>query len=109
MATPSGSRDGIPTALVTMSPRALADAVIDGLPTGTFDFTIASEEVERGKPHPEPYLRAAAALDVDPMRCLALEDSRPGIASALAAGCDVRSVGPLAGTIAGAPALVNVT
>ncbi|WP_153503757.1 HAD family hydrolase [Cumulibacter manganitolerans] len=99
----------VPAALVTMSPRALADAVLAGLPAEAFAFTIAAEEVEHGKPHPEPYLRAAAALGVDPAQCLALEDSRPGIASALAAGCTVRSVGPLAGTIPGAPPMANVT
>lgn len=96
---------GLPTAMVTMSPRALADAVLAALPAGSFDLTLAAEDVDRGKPDPEPYLRAAAALGVDPQRCLAIEDSRPGITSAIAAGCVVRSVGPLAGTIDGAPAL----
>lgn len=96
---------GLPTAMVTMSPRALADAVLAALPAGSFDVTLAAEDVERGKPDPDPYLQAAAALGVDPARCLAIEDSRPGIASAIAAGCVVRSVGPLAGTIDGAPAL----
>lgn len=99
--------DGVPTALVTMSPRSLADAVIAALPAGSFDVTFAAEDVERGKPDPEPYLRAASALGVDPTRCLAIEDSRPGIASAIAAGCTVRSVGPLSGLIDGAPALLQ--
>lgn len=98
-------QSAIPTALVTMSPRALADVVLEVLSHDSFDVTLAGEEVTRGKPDPEPYLRAASELGVDPARCLAIEDSRPGIASALAAGCTVRSVGPLAGTIDGAPAL----
>jgi HAD superfamily hydrolase (TIGR01509 family) len=39
------------------------------------------------KPHPEPYLKAAAALGFDPMQVLALEDSHAGVRSAHAAGC----------------------
>jgi HAD superfamily hydrolase (TIGR01509 family) len=40
-----------------------------------------------GKPHPEPYLKAAAALGFEPTHVLALEDSHAGIRSAHAAGC----------------------
>lgn len=39
-----------------------------------------------GKPSPQPYLVAARAVGVDPSRCLVVEDSDPGVASALAAG-----------------------
>jgi HAD superfamily hydrolase (TIGR01509 family) len=78
---------GVPTALVTMSYRRLADAVLDGLPPGSFGAIVTGDEVREGKPHPEAYLRAAAALGVDPRRCLALEDSPTGVASAEAAGC----------------------
>jgi beta-phosphoglucomutase-like phosphatase (HAD superfamily) len=45
--------------------------------------------VERGKPHPEPYLTAAALLDVRAVDCLAVEDSNTGAASAESAGCTV--------------------
>jgi beta-phosphoglucomutase-like phosphatase (HAD superfamily) len=48
---------------------------------------VTGDEVERGKPHPEPYIAAAAALGVDPRHCVAIEDSPTGAASALAAGC----------------------
>ncbi len=51
-----------------------------------FSILIPSESVERGKPHPEPYLKAAAALGIPPEDCLALEDSHNGIRSAHAAG-----------------------
>lgn len=76
----------IPMALVTMSYRPLAQAVVDGLPEGTFRTLITGDEVTRGKPDPEPYLTGASVLDVAPSACIALEDSVPGMASAIAAG-----------------------
>ena len=80
---------GIPTALVTMSWTSLSDAFLESLPAGTFDVVVTGDQVEHGKPHPEAYLRAAAALGVEPSRCVAIEDSVPGVASAEAAGCRV--------------------
>jgi len=77
----------IPCALVTMSWRRLADAAIRSSPEGSFAASVAGDEVKRGKPDPEPYLAAAAALGVDPQQCVAIEDSPTGVASALAAGC----------------------
>jgi HAD superfamily hydrolase (TIGR01509 family) len=83
---------GVPAALVTMSYRRLAQAVVDALPAGTFGAVVVGDEVSRGKPHPEPYLTAARLLDADPARCVAIEDSRPGVQSAQAAGCHVLAV-----------------
>jgi HAD superfamily hydrolase (TIGR01509 family) len=79
----------IPCALVTMSWRRLADAIVGELPRGSFAATIVGDEVRRGKPHPEPYLAAARALSVSPRDCVALEDSPTGVRSATAAGCHV--------------------
>lgn len=76
----------VPMALVTMSYRPLAQAVVDGLPEGTFRTLITGDEVNKGKPDPEPYLTGASALGVAPSACIALEDSVPGMASAIAAG-----------------------
>jgi HAD superfamily hydrolase (TIGR01509 family) len=84
--------DSIPCALVTMSWRRLADAIVAGLPSGSFAATIVGDEVRRGKPHPEPYLAAAAALSVSPRDCVALEDSPTGVRSATAAGCHVIAI-----------------
>lgn len=81
---------GVPSALVTMSYRALTDAVLEGAPDA-FAAVVPGDEVTHGKPHPEPYLTAAARLGVDVRACIALEDSPPGIASALASGA--RTVG----------------
>ena len=83
---------GLPAAMVTMSYRELADTVAGQLPAGTFDAVVTGEEVSRGKPDPEAYLLAASRLGVDPARCLAIEDSPAGVASAEAAGCLVVAV-----------------
>ena len=83
---------GIPTALVTMSWRRFADEVVTCLPPGSFTESVVGDEVSMGKPHPEPYLLAAAKLGVDPARCVAIEDSPTGVRSAVAAGCRVIAV-----------------
>ena len=83
---------GVPCALVTMSWRPLTNVVLAGLEADTFDVVVTGAEVDQGKPHPEPYLRAAAALGVDPAHCVAIEDSLPGVASATAAGTRVLAV-----------------
>jgi HAD superfamily hydrolase (TIGR01509 family) len=83
---------GIPCALVTMSYARLARAVTDQLPPGTFAAIVTGDEVRHGKPHPEPYLTAAARLGVRPEECLAIEDSPTGAASAAAAGTAVVAV-----------------
>ena len=80
------------TALVTMSWRRFADEVVNCLPTASFTTSVTGDEVARGKPHPEPYLRAAERLGVRADQCLAIEDSPTGVRSALAAGCRVIAV-----------------
>ena len=80
---------GVPCALVTMSYRRLVSPILAHLPADTFDAVITGDAVTRGKPHPEPYLKAAAELEVDPGECLAIEDSNTGVRSAEAAGCTV--------------------
>jgi len=80
---------GVPCALVTMSYRRFAEPVLDALPAGTFKVVITGDAVQQGKPHPEPYLKAAALLGVDPADALAIEDSNTGVRSAESAGCTV--------------------
>jgi len=77
---------GVPNALVTMSWRSLADAVVSALPDGAFDAVVTGDEVAHGKPHPEPYRAAARLLGVEPADCVAIEDSPTGVRSAVAAG-----------------------
>jgi HAD superfamily hydrolase (TIGR01509 family) len=81
---------GLPMALVTSTERPLTELALDTLGRHNFDVTICGDEVNgRTKPHPEPYLKAARLLGVDPTRCVAIEDSPSGTASATAAGCTV--------------------
>lgn len=81
--------DGIPLALVTMSYRKYAEAVLEALPAGTFDVIVTGDVVERGKPFPDAYLRAAEMLEVDVRDCVAIEDSLIGLAAARSAGTHV--------------------
>jgi HAD superfamily hydrolase (TIGR01509 family) len=83
---------GIPTALVTMSVERMARAISDAIPFAGFDVIVAGDMVEHPKPHPEAYLTAAARLGVDPTRCVAIEDSEPGLAAAVASGATVVGV-----------------
>ncbi|GAA4364619.1 HAD family phosphatase [Nocardioides caricicola] len=78
---------GIPCALVTMSYDRFVAPILAQLPPETFRVVVTGDRVAQGKPHPEPYLTAAAALGLDPAECLAIEDSNTGAKSAEAAGC----------------------
>jgi HAD superfamily hydrolase (TIGR01509 family) len=86
------SSAGIPCALVTMSYRNLAEAVVQQLPEGTMSTIIAGDAVTQGKPHPEPYLKAAEALGVDIRQCIGIEDSPTGVTSVESSGAHVIAV-----------------
>ncbi|MEV6370959.1 HAD family phosphatase [Micromonospora sp. WP24] len=83
---------GIPTALVTSSGRPLVEVALETLGRENFDVVVCGDEVVAAKPHPEPYLTAARLLGVPIERCVAIEDSATGVASALAAGAAVLAV-----------------
>ena len=83
---------GVPSLLVTMSWRALADMVVQRLPEGAFDHLVTGDEVSHGKPHPEPYLAAARLLGVEVGDCVAIEDSPTGVRSAVDAGVPTLAV-----------------
>ncbi len=78
---------GVPCGLVTMSWDRFVAPILAQLPPETFRVVVTGDRVSRGKPHPEPYLTAAAALGLRPADCLAIEDSNTGAKSAEAAGC----------------------
>lgn len=93
------SASRIPTALVSASHRRIIDRVLDSVGHHHFALTVAGDEVTRTKPHPEPYLTAAAGFGADPWRCAVIEDTATGVAAAEAAGCRVvavPSVAPIA-------------
>jgi HAD superfamily hydrolase (TIGR01509 family) len=79
----------VPCALVSMSWRRFVAPVLTALPADSFDVVVCGDEVDNGKPHPEPYLRAAELLGFAAEKTLAIEDSPTGAASAEAAGCRV--------------------
>lgn len=83
---------GIPLALVTMSMRPLAEHVAHAREKPLFELIVSGDDVENPKPHPEPYLRAAELLGVEITECVAIEDSIPGLASAVASGAAVVGV-----------------
>ncbi|VEI12374.1 HAD family hydrolase [Trueperella bialowiezensis] len=77
---------GIPSVLVTASMRNLAQFTLDQAPAGSLEYCVSGEDVSAGKPDPEPYLRAASLVGADPSRCIAFEDSIPGLTSAISSG-----------------------
>jgi HAD superfamily hydrolase (TIGR01509 family) len=80
-------RAGLPRAIATSSRRADVEHHLSahGL-IERFDAVLAQGDYPRPKPNPDPYLKAAEALGVDPRDCLALEDSHNGVRAAAAAG-----------------------
>ena len=102
---------GLATALVTTTPRRLADLVLarigetaPGVPA--FDVTVCGDEVPARKPDPAPYLQAMSALGVRPAECVVIEDSQAGVGAGLASGAAVLGV-PSMQPLATAPGLVR--
>ena len=77
----------LPAALATSSRKAWAEALLPatGL-DGAFDAVVWREMVDRAKPAPDLFLRAAELVEVEPARCIVLEDTVPGLEAAKAAG-----------------------
>ncbi len=81
--------EGVSMALVTNTRRALTERALNSIGRQYFSATVCGDEIVSGKPAPDPYLRAAFLLGESPDRCLAIEDSVTGTASAESAGCPV--------------------
>lgn len=77
---------GVKTGLVSASPRNIVDAVLDNLGHDLFPFSISSDDVERTKPNPDCYLKAAMMTDSDIQNCLVFEDSLTGMQAATSSG-----------------------
>ncbi|RSD10759.1 HAD-IA family hydrolase [Amycolatopsis eburnea] len=85
-------------AVVTSGTRPLATARLTSVGLPVPAVLIAAGEVPRGKPAPDGYLTAAARLGFAPQTCVVVEDARPGVLAARAAGCRVIGIdGPALG------------
>lgn len=78
---------GVPLALASSSAHRLIAAALRRLDlVEAFAATCSAQDQPLGKPHPGVYLAAAEALGIEPRRCVAIEDSLPGVIAAAAAG-----------------------
>ena len=82
-------------AIVTSCTHAQAWARLEGSGLVPPPVVITADDVNRGKPDPEPFRRGAQALGVDPARCLVVEDAPAGVTAGLEAGCGVLAVGAI--------------
>lgn len=85
-------RNRVPWAIVTSGSLKVASARIRQVGFPEPPVLVTSEDIQHGKPHPEPFLIGAARLAVSPARCIAFEDSTAGLLSAAGAGCVVVEV-----------------
>jgi beta-phosphoglucomutase family hydrolase len=82
----------VPKAIVTSTPRANLDMILETLGiAGRFDALVAEEDASRGKPDPEGFLVAAQRVGVEPARCVVIEDAPAGLQAARAGG--MRAIG----------------
>lgn len=79
-------------AIVTSATERLARSRLASVGIPIPEHLITSETVNRGKPHPEPYLHAARLIGAEARDCVVIEDSPAGVASGKAAGCRVLAV-----------------
>ncbi len=86
----AGARGAVVTSATTRLARARLAAA--GLVSGTAGVLVTADDVERGKPHPEPYLRATELLGVTPADCLVVEDAPAGLRAGRAAGAATLAV-----------------
>ena len=84
---------GIPMAIGTAAIPFNIDFVLDNLNLRHyFKAIVSADDVEKSKPHPETFLKAAAAMGVKPDDCLVFEDSPKGIETALNAGMEAIAI-----------------
>lgn len=91
-------RGKIPMAIATGGPRMVIEKILKTVGISDwFDEVITAEDIEHGKPAPDIFLHAAYLLNVEPTKCLALEDAPSGILAAQLAGMQVLAIpSPLA-------------
>jgi HAD superfamily hydrolase (TIGR01509 family) len=90
------NRGRVPMAVATGSPRWSAEHCLTAIGVlEWFDALVSCDDVTHPKPHPQTFLLAAERIGVDPTRCIAYEDSEPGMQAARAAGMHVIDARPL--------------
>jgi sugar-phosphatase len=95
-------------AVVTSAPSQLARVRLALCDIPIPEVLVGAEDVERGKPDPDPYLKAAAALGVAPEDCIVFEDAPAGIQAGIAAGMRVVVVNAISSeTPEGLPGIPN--
>jgi mannitol-1-/sugar-/sorbitol-6-phosphatase len=80
-------------AVVTSASRDLAEVRLRA--AGVWDLVsqlVTASDIQNGKPHPEPYLKGAAALGFPPRDCLVIEDAASGTRAGKAAGARVLAI-----------------
>jgi len=82
----------LPMMVVTNTYRRLTDTALSSIGAGFFRASVCGDEVDSGKPAPDPYLTACDMLGYAPDDCLVVEDSTNGMRSAVSAGCRVLGV-----------------
>lgn len=82
----------IPMGIVTGGLRSRVQGIISTHFNGFFNCLVTVDDVERGKPFPDPFLRAAELLNVAPQKCIVVENAPLGIEGAVAAGMTVIAV-----------------
>jgi sugar-phosphatase len=79
-------------AVVTSGGRELATLRLAAVGFPVPEVLVTGDDVEHGKPDPEPYLRAAEALGVPAAECVVVEDAPAGVLAAKRAGMTVLAV-----------------
>ncbi|KAH7887588.1 HAD-like domain-containing protein [Phlebopus sp. FC_14] len=86
---PAKSSPSARWAICTSATRAYASAALEVANIETPEVFVTAEDVEKGKPSPDPYLMGAGKCGVSPSRCVVVEDAPAGVRSGKAAGCKV--------------------
>jgi beta-phosphoglucomutase len=80
------SKRGYSLGLVTGTPRNEIDTILTRKIISKFRVIVAGDQIRRGKPHPDPYLKAARLFGLKPQECLVVENAPLGIRAAKKAG-----------------------
>jgi HAD superfamily hydrolase (TIGR01509 family) len=72
--------------MVSGADRTIVKTIVDHFFPDIFDAVVSGEDVNKGKPEPDPFLKAARMLDVNPVDCVVVENATKGVEAAKRAG-----------------------